>query len=145
MPLKFVGSQMDNENSLESILPKEVVEKIASAVTVQLSGAAIGKAAHTGTLTVGAAATAESMAEVVIRALPSSAESKKLWDSQSGTLIINLIAMIVIAFYAEHGADVRQRSSDESMKRLTELVAKIAELLQTHTEKAPPPPSNGGD
>jgi hypothetical protein len=75
----------------------------------------------------------------VIRALPSPAESKKLWDSPSGTLIINLIAMIVIAFYAEHGADVRQRSSDESMKELTELVQKIVELLQTHTEKAPPP------
>ena len=69
---------MDDENSLESILPKEVVDKIASAVrgrTVQLSGAAIGKSAHTGTLTVGAAATVASMAEVVIGALPSSVPS----------------------------------------------------------------------
>jgi hypothetical protein len=51
---------MDDENSLESILPKEVLDKIASAVqgrTVLLSGAAIGKATNTGTLTVGAAAT----------------------------------------------------------------------------------------
>jgi hypothetical protein len=31
------------------------------------------------------------------------------------------------------------------VKKLTELVEKIAELLQAHTEKAPPPPSNGGD
>jgi hypothetical protein len=134
---------MDDGNSLESILPKEVIDKIRGR-TVQLSGAAIGKAAHTGTLTVGAAATVGAMAEM-IRALPSSDESKKLWESPLGLTIINLIAMILIAFYQEHGADVRRHSSDESTKKLTELVEQIAELLQTHTEKAPPPPSNGGD
>ena len=139
---------MDDENSSESILPKEVVDKIASAVrgrTVQLSGAAIGKAAHTGTLTVRAAATAASMAEVVIRALPTPAESKKLWDSPSGTLIINLIAAMILVLIQEQCSNLREHRSDESMKELTQRVQKIVELLQTHTEKAPPPPSNGGD
>ena len=140
---------MDDEYSLESILPKEVVDKIRGR-TVQLSGAAIAKLTATGTLTVGGTATAGGATTVgaaaeVIKAIPSPDESKKLWESPSGTLIINLIAMIVIAFYAEHGADARQHSNDESMKKLTELVEKIVELLQTHTEKVPPPPSNGGD
>jgi phosphopantothenoylcysteine synthetase/decarboxylase len=135
---------MDDENSLESILPKEVLDKIASAVqgrTVQLSGAAIGKATNTGTLTVGAAATVGAMAEV-IRALPSPAESKKLWESPLGQTIIQILAGMIFLLIQEQYSNIREQRSDESTK---ELVKKISELLQTHSEKAPPPPSNGGD
>jgi hypothetical protein len=45
----------------------------------------------------------------------------------------------------EQCSNLREHRSDESMKELTQRVQKIVELLQTHTEKAPPPPSNGGD
>lgn len=87
------------------------------------------RAIVTANLTVGKAAE-------VIKSLPSPAESKKLWESPLGLLVIQIIAQMIFMSYQEYHGDARQGSGDQAMKKLVEIVSNIEEMLRPQIEKS---------
>lgn len=114
-----MADTMDHESPGEPILPEDVVAKIANIVREALNQppqATIGAKATLGApaqvIRLQGIASSESFASVTVR-LMDPTESKKIWESPLGQILITLFGTLLIAFYTQWCADLSGQQIEE--------------------------------
>jgi hypothetical protein len=141
---------MSDQIPLESLLPAEVVAEIRAIIQRSLAhepqvsiagGTSLGLTASV--IRPGASGLVQSSMSVTPRlinpaVLSDPVESKKLWGSPLGLLIISIIAQTVLAFYGYHREDLRDASTEKVMQTV---VQQVEEFWLAHKEQTQPSPT----